>query len=208
MPAIDCVVFDIGSVLIRWEPRSVFRDMGYADGDIDAMYAETGLLEINHRVLDAGGSFEEALGDLAGRFPHHAPVLQAFDARWTDMLDGAIDANVSVLGELRQQGTPVHAISNFNQHKFEVARGIFPFLDHFDYRVVSGHIGLVKPDRDIFEYWQENSGMDARRAVFIDDSAANIDAARQLGFHTVHFVDGVTDFRAELVQFGVLPAAD
>jgi 2-haloacid dehalogenase len=208
MRAIDCVVFDIGNVLIRWDSRNLFREMGYAGSDIDTMYAETHLREINHRVLDAGGSFEETLHVLAGHFPQYAPLLRAFDTRWTEMLDGPIDANVNVLDELRRRGVPVHAISNFNDEKFDLARGIFPFLDSFDHSVISGYIGLVKPDREIFEYWRRTTGMDARRAVFIDDSAANIDTARQLGFHTVHFVEGETDFRAELVKFDVLPAGD
>lgn len=205
MRLVDCVVFDVGNVLVRWNPDKVFRNHGYSDAEMKAVLDETRLMEINHRALDAGGSFEAVMADLASRFPHHAPLLLAFHTRWEDTLDGQIDANVEVLGELKRAGVPVHIISNFNHEKFEQTCALFPFLNSCDERVVSGYEGIVKPEPEIFELLLERRGLEAHRAVFIDDMEANLATARQLGFHTVHFCEGKTDLRRELVKLGVLP---
>jgi 2-haloacid dehalogenase len=195
---VDVVVFDIGNVLIRWDPRNLYRQLGYADVDIAAVIAETGLAEINHRQLDAGAPFGATIAALAARFPHHAPFVQAFHARWEEMLGGAIDTTIALVDELKEAGVPVHAISNFSREKFDIARARFPVLDRFDELIVSGDVGMVKPDAEIFELLIKRRDLTPARAVFIDDSAANIATARRLGFATIHFTEGETDLRAEL----------
>jgi hypothetical protein len=87
---IDCVVFDIGNVLVRWDPRNLYRRMGYSDADTVSILAEIGLLEINHRVLDAGEPFTATLEALIERFPWHAEFIRAFDERWVELRGGAI----------------------------------------------------------------------------------------------------------------------
>jgi 2-haloacid dehalogenase len=200
---IDCVVFDVGNVLIRWDARSIYRRMGYADAATASILAEVGLIEINHRVLDAGGPFGPTLENLAVRFPQHAEFIRAFDARWTDALGGAIGSSVEVLAKLKRAGMPVHAISNFNREKFDIARALFPFLNDFDELVLSGDVGLVKPDAEIFELLVRRRNLDVCRTVFIDDSADNIATARQLGFAAIHFNENTTDLRAELLRLGL-----
>jgi 2-haloacid dehalogenase len=203
MSKIDCVVWDIGNVLIRWEPRILFRKMGYSDAQIDRMYAETKLMEINHRVLDAGGSFADETEKLAVAFPQHANFLRSFFSRWVEALNGAVDENVRVLSGLKRANIPIHMISNINHETFEKACELFPFLNEFDHCIVSGRIGLVKPDREIFEYWSQETGVHPTAAVFIDDNANNIATANALGFHTVHYTEGKVDVRARLVALGV-----
>jgi 2-haloacid dehalogenase len=112
---IDCVVFDVGNVLVRWDPRNLYRRMGYADATTTSIMAEIGLLEINHRVLDAGGPFGATLGNLATQFPQHAEFIRAFDTRWVELLGGAIGANMEIMEKLKRAGVPVHAISNYNR---------------------------------------------------------------------------------------------
>jgi 2-haloacid dehalogenase len=200
---IDCVVFDIGNVLVRWDPRNLYRRLGYADPETAAILAEVGLLEINHRILDAGGQFAATLELLVERFPQRAQFIRAFDARWADLLGGPIEANVAILKRLKQAGVPVHAISNFNRPKFDIARNLFPFLNAFDELVLSGDVGLVKPDPAIFELLIHRRGLDVRRTVFIDDTLDNIAAATKLGFATIHFREAHTDLTAELLRLGL-----
>jgi HAD superfamily hydrolase (TIGR01509 family) len=200
---IKCVVFDIGNVLIRWDPRNLYRRMGYADTTTASILTETGLLEINHRILDAGGPFGATLETLAARFPHHAEFIRAFDIRWVELLGGAIDTSIAVLRALKRIGVPVHAISNYNRLKFDIARTLYPLLNDFDELVLSGDVGLVKPDAEIFELLIRRCNLDVRRTVFIDDSAANVATADRLGFATIHFNECTTDLRAELLRLGL-----
>ena len=159
--------------------------------------------KINHRVLDAGGSFAEETEKLAVAFPQHANFLRSFFSRWVEALNGAVDENVRVLSSLKRANIPIHMISNINHETFEKACELFPFLNEFDHCIVSGRIGLVKPDREIFEYWSQETGVHPIRAVFIDDNANNIATADALGFHTVHYTEGKIDVRARLVALGV-----
>jgi len=200
---IDSVVFDVGNVLIRWDPRNLYRRLGFTDAATAAILAETGLLEINHRQLDAGAPFGPTIEALATRFPAHRMFLSAFHERWTDMLAGPIEENVALLEGLRTEGVPVYAITNFARDKFDVSRALFPFLDTFDDIVVSADVGLVKPDDEIFELLIARRRLDPSRSVFIDDSAANVATARRLGFHSVHYVDATTDLGAELAELGL-----
>ena len=107
MSQIDCVVFDIGNVLVRWDPRNLYRRMGYSDAETASILAEVGLPEINHRLLDAGGPFAATVGALAERFPRHAKFIRAFDERWVELLGGAIPATVAILKALKEAGVPV-----------------------------------------------------------------------------------------------------
>jgi FMN phosphatase YigB (HAD superfamily) len=200
---IDCVVFDIGNVLVRWDPRNLYRRLGYADPETASILAEVGLLEINHRILDAGGPFAATLEALVERFPHHAQFIRAFDTRWVELLGGPIDDSVAIFKRLKQAGIPVHAISNYSREKFDITRSLFPFLNAFDELVLSGDVGLVKPDLAIFELLIDRRSLDVRRTVFVDDSLANVAAAAKLGFATIHFGETRTDLRAELLRLGV-----
>jgi 2-haloacid dehalogenase len=203
MSGIDCVIFDIGNVLVRWDPRNLYRRMGYSDAETAAIMAETGLPEVNHRQLDAGKPYREALARLAHGFPQHRDFLFAFDDRWTEMLGGAVEANVAVLRDLKQAGIAVHAISNFSNEKFALTRTLFPFLDDFDERIISAEVGMVKPDPEIFELLIERRSLVPARAVFIDDSAANITTAGWLGLQTIHVASEEISIRAELARLGL-----
>jgi 2-haloacid dehalogenase len=203
MRLIDCVVFDIGNVLIRWDPRNLYRRMGYSDTDTVSILAEIGLLEINHRVLDAGEPFTATLQALIERFPQHTKFIQAFDERWVELLGGPIPATVAILKALKKAGVPVHAISNYNREKFDIARRLFPFLDAFDELILSGDVRVVKPDPEIFKLLIRRRGLAVHRTVFIDDSADNVAIADQLGFATIHFNEATTDLRTELLRLGL-----
>jgi len=200
---INCVVFDIGNVLVRWDPRNLYRRMGYSDPETAAILTEIGLLEINHRVLDAGKPFPATLQLLVERFPRHAEFIRAFDIRWVESLGGAIPSSVAIFQRLKQAGVPVYALSNYNRQKFDIACELFPFLMTFDELVLSGDVGLVKPDAEIFELLIGRCGLDVGRTVFIDDSIANVATAARLGFATIHFNEKTTDLGVELLRLGL-----
>ena len=181
--------------------------MGYPDAATTSILAETGLLEINHRVLDAGGPFGATLESLAVRFPQHAEFICAFDTRWVELLGGPIGANTDIMEKLKRAGVPVHAISNYNREKFDIARTLYPFLNNFDELILSGDVGLVKPDAKIFELLIRRRNLEVGRTVFIDDSADNVATADQLGFATIHFKEHTTDLCAELLRSGLPPEA-
>ena len=203
MSGINCVVFDIGNVLVRWDPRNLYRGMGYSDPETAAILTEIGLLEINHRVLDAGKPFPATLQLLVERFPRHAEFIRAFDIRWVESLGGAIPGSVAIFQRLKQAGVPVYALSNYNRQKFDIACELFPFLMTFDELVLSGDVGLVKPDAEIFELLIGRCGLDVGRTVFIDDSIANVATAARLGFATIHFNEKTTDLGVELLRLGL-----
>jgi 2-haloacid dehalogenase len=201
LATIDAVIFDVGNVLIRWDMYNLYRRIFADDARIAAFLAETGLVTENVK-FDAGAPYTAGTRALADRFPHHAEAILAFDQRWADCLDGAIDDNVAVLRDLQRAGTPTHAITNFSAEKFPIACRLFPFLTTFDETVVSGAVRMVKPDPRIYRLLLDKCGLEPSRAVFIDDSAANIATARALGLNAIRFVEGV-NLRLSLREMGV-----
>lgn len=195
-------VFDLGGVLIDWNPRYLYRHLFDDPADMERFLDEVGFAEWNH-LQDAGRPFAVGLEELAAAHPARRQLLEAFIDRWPESLGGAIPASVDVVRELRDRGVRLLALTNWSAETFPVALDRFEFLDWFDGIVVSGELGVAKPDPAIFEHLLERFGIEARDAVFVDDSAANIEAAAALGFHSVHF-EGPASLRAELTTLGLL----
>ncbi len=149
MTAVRAVVFDIGNILIRWEPERMLRQYFAGDAELNAFLDETKLFWMNLE-FDAGRPFADGVAELVGRFPRHKAPLEAFDARWSECVTGAIAGNVETLEALKAAGRTVHAITNFSREKFDVARATYPFLNLFEHALVSGDIGLIKPDYRIY----------------------------------------------------------
>jgi 2-haloacid dehalogenase len=185
MPAAKAVVFDIGNILIRWEPEIMLGSYFADRAAVDAFLAETRLMWMNLE-FDAGRPFADGLAELAARFPHHAAPLRAFDERWPETVTHAIADNVATLEALKAAGHTVHAITNFAREKFDVARARFPFLNLFEHALVSGDIGLIKPDYRIYHRFCRDTGLAPEEIVFVDDSPVNIAAARSVGYQTFH----------------------
>jgi 2-haloacid dehalogenase len=200
----QAVVFDLGGVLIDWNPRHLYRKM--FDGDEEGMerfLSEICTSEWNARQ-DGGRSFAEATEELIARHPEQAELVRAFFDRWPEMIGGAINETVEILAELKGAGREIYALSNWSAETFPHARARFQFLDWFDFTVISGEIGLVKPNREVFDFLLEKTGRRAEECVFIDDSPANTTAARDLGFDAIHF-SSPRQLRGELTNRGILP---
>jgi 2-haloacid dehalogenase len=185
MSRATAVVFDIGNILIRWEPEVVLGDY-FADAAALAAFRRETRIDWVNLDLDAGVPFADGLGALVARFPQHADAIHAFNHRWPEMVTGAIDANVATLRALKTAGHPVHAITNFSREKFDIARRVHPFLNEFGHTLVSADVRLIKPDYRIYHRFCRDTGLEPEQIIFVDDSAVNIAAAKAVGFQTFH----------------------
>jgi len=202
---ITAVVFDLGGVLIDWDPRYLYRELIEDEAEMEHFLATVTTPEWN-RAQDAGRPWAEAVEELAQHHPERRELIEAYWLRWHETLGDAIQPTVAVLDELRGTGLRLFALTNWSGETFPVARPRFPFLEWFEGIVVSGDERLIKPDPDIFHLLIERYGVDPETTVFIDDAADNVAAAHALGFRAIRFVDAPT-LRADLRRLGVLVGA-
>ena len=196
------VVFDLGGVLIDWDPRYLYRQLFDDPDEMESFLAEVTTAEWNAHQ-DAGRPWAEAIELLVAEHPERRELIEAFHGRWPEMLAGEIPGTVHVLAELRAAGVRLVALSNWSAEMFPIARQRFDFLAWFEGIVISGDVGVNKPDRRIFELLMDRFGIEPAAALFIDDSSANVDAATALGFHAIQFTDPKA-LRVELVRLGLL----
>jgi HAD superfamily hydrolase (TIGR01509 family) len=196
------VVFDIGNVLLRWNPRNLYRSVFNDEARMERFLATAlGMEWVSH--TDIVADFSQAVEERVKAFPEFANELRLFDKRWIETLGGPIEENVALLRRLRAAGRPVHALSNFAHEKFALARERHAFLGEFDQCIVSGHVGVVKPDRRIYEILFERVGRSPSELLFIDDSLPNVRASEAAGMAAIHYRDGV-DLERELKARGAL----
>lgn len=198
------VVFDLGNVLIGWDPRLLYRQLLPDDEAVEEFFAEVDFAAWNH-AQDAGRPFAAGVKEHAARFPHRRALLAAYQERFAETLDGAIEGSVVILEELRRQGVRLLALTNWSAETFPVARAGFGFLQHFEGIVVSGEEGVAKPDPRIFRILLERYDVDPARTVYVDDSPRNVVAARAAGLTALHFT-GPSALREDLSRLGLLPA--
>ena len=197
------VVFDVGNVLLDWDPRAVYRNDFASDAEIDAFLDEIGFHAWNVEQ-DRGRSWDEAVVEKSAEHPHHAELIAKFHADWHDSVPGAIADSVAALEQLRAAGYALYAITNFSAEKWDECRARFDFLNGFRDVVVSARVRLIKPDPAIFRLFLDRNGLEAGDCLFIDDSAANIATARAMGFDTLHFTEPGS-LTASLRGRGLLP---
>lgn len=202
----EAVVFDLGGVLIDWDPRYLYRSL--FDGDEEAM--ERFLAEVAtptwNAQQDAGRTWCEAIEELVAIHPDRRDLIVAYDERWAEMLGGAIEGTVDVLADLRRTGIRLAALSNWSSEKFPIARERYRFLDWFEAIVISGEVGIAKPDPRIFRHLLERTGFAAASTVFVDDAPANVAAGAALGLTALRFRDPGA-LRDDLRRLGLAVAA-
>lgn len=200
MPSPTIVVFDIGNVLLDWDPRHLYRKL-FDDHDRMEWFLSEVCTPAWNIEQDRGRTFAEAVAELVTLHPHLENEIRAFDERWPETVSGVIEGSVDILETLRRGGVPDYAITNFSAEKFSVARGLWPFLDRFRDVIVSGEHRLLKPQAEIYRLLLERNGLAAGDCVFIDDSPKNVEGARGVGMHALHFT-GPERLRADLAGLG------
>lgn len=199
------VIFDLGGVLIDWDPRHLYRELFAGDeAGMERFLGEVCTPAWNHE-LDRGGSFAEAIAELGARHPAQRAMIDAYHARWLEMVAGPIPGTVQILEELDAREVPLFAITNWSAETFALVRQdpTFAFLDRLRAIFVSGELRLVKPEPEIFRHAIAAIGAPPAACLFIDDIAANITAAAALGLATHHFT-GPEALRADLARCGLL----
>ena len=195
------VVFDLGGVLIAWDPRLLYRTL-LPEDEIEAFLAEVEFLEWNHHQ-DAGRPFAEAVDEHARRFPHRRELLAAYFERFPETLAGAIDGTVEILEELDARGVRLLALTNWSAETFDHARQRFGFLTRFEDILVSGEVRLAKPDPRIFALLLERYALDPETTVYVDDAPRNVAAGDAAGLRSVRF-QSPEQLRADLTALGLL----
>jgi 2-haloacid dehalogenase len=200
----DIVVFDLGGVLVDWNPRHLYRKLFPGDAAAMEEFLATVCTQEWNRRQDAGRSFAEAARVLKAQHPpEKAALIDAYGERFQEMIAGSIADTVDILAELRQRGTPLYALSNWSAETYRPAVPRFEFLGWFAGIVISGEEGVIKPDPLLYQILFERFAIDPDRAVYIDDSRVNAEAASALGMHGIHFTAAAA-LRTELVGLGLL----
>jgi 2-haloacid dehalogenase len=199
------VVFDLGGVLIDWNPRHLYRKLFAGDeAAMEDFLANVCTASWNSQQ-DAGRTFAEACASLKSEHPSHAELIDAWIERQPEMVAGSIGGTVEILAELRGRKVPLYALSNWSAETFPIALKRFEFLHWFQGIVLSGEVRLLKPDPRIFHLFFKTHGIDPGEAIYIDDLKANVEAATALGMHGILFTDPAS-LRRELVKLGLLDA--
>ncbi|NDW46140.1 HAD family phosphatase [Ruegeria sp. PrR005] len=198
---IEAVIFDIGNVLIEWQPERYYdRTIGVARRQ--AMFAEVDLHEMND-LVDQGHHFTDTIYDWAEKYPGWRDEIRAWHDSWIELATPEIPHSVRLMRALRARGVPVFALTNFGVQNFDYACTVYPFLTEFDRAYVSGRMRMVKPHVPIYAAVEADCGLAPERMLFADDRAENIDTARARGWQVHHFT-GPEGWAARLVAEGLL----
>lgn len=200
---ISTIIFDYGNVLIEWDPKYVYNR--YFPNDPEAMerfFKEVDFMGWNAHQ-DKGRTFKDGVADLSAQFPHHAHLIQAYHDHWKDSIGTAYTDTVEIMKQLKQKGFPIYGLSNWSTETFPYVRSKYDFFDMLDDMVISGAVGHIKPEPEIYHIMLEKIGKPAHECLFIDDSLANIQQAQKLGFQTIHFQSS-EKLKLDLENLGIL----
>ena len=183
---IDAVVFDLGGVLLDWDPRNLYRKL-FADEERMEFFLREVCTPQWHDAHDRGVPTAASCAELATRYPEWASLISAWAERGEEMVAGPIEASVDVLRDLEASGLPRYALTNMEAETYPLRLQRFEFLGWFDGTVVSGLEGIAKPDPEIFLRLLDRFGLTGSRTLMIDDRLENLVVAEQLGMPTIHF---------------------
>lgn len=195
------IIFDFGGVLLDWNPKYLYENHFENKHEMDYFLEEI----CNHDwnlEQDRGRSFTEAVQMLQKQFPEYHEQIAMFDNCWETMLRSDIPGTVEILSQLSKTHS-IYGLTNWSAEKIKVAYERFSFFSHFDGIIVSGEEKIIKPDHRIYEILLQRFGIKAEESLFIDDNPANVEAAKELGIHTIQFLDPQL-LRAALKRFNIL----
>jgi haloacid dehalogenase superfamily, subfamily IA, variant 3 with third motif having DD or ED len=197
------IIFDLGGVLLDWNPRYLYRKIFNGDEDKVEFFLKEICPQSWNMYQDTGYPTAKAIEERCLLFPQYSAEIHAYYERYLETVKGEIAGTVAILGELREAGYTLCALSNWSAETFGRVRGDYPFLKWFDQMVISGEVGLAKPDKAIFMLAAQRVGRAPADCLFIDDLQVNIDAAREYGFQTIQFTSP-QELRRELVKKAIL----
>jgi 2-haloacid dehalogenase len=200
---IDTIIFDLGAVLIDWNPRYLYRKIFKTEEEIDWFLQNICTSEWNEKQ-DAGRSFDEATQELVQKFPDHKIAIEAWYSRWTETINGALSGTVEILESLRKSKKyRLYALTNWSAETFPWALANFEFLQWFDGIVVSGEEKTRKPFPEFFQILFDRHQVNPTTSIFIDDNLANISGGLDVGLQVIHF-QSPEQLRKELLQLSIL----
>lgn len=197
----QAVVFDIGNVLIEWQPER-FYDSVIGEDRRRAMFDAVDLHGMNDRV-DSGENFRDTIYATAEEYADWRDEIRLWHDRWIEMAAPVIDHSLRLMKALQARGVPVFSLTNFGIQSYDHAATHYPFLREFDRDFISGHLGMIKPVPAIYEAVEQGSGLPAQALLFTDDRADNIAAAAARGWQTHHFT-GPQGWADRIVNAGLL----
>ncbi len=201
--SVDTIIFDLGGVLIDWNPRYLYRKILKSEEEVTWFLSNICTGEWND-MQDAGRSFEEATNELVVRHPEWEEPIRAWYGRWQETINGSIQDTVDILREIKEaKSHRLLALTNWSAETFPWALDNFEFLHWFEGIVVSGVEKTRKPFPEFYKILFDRYSVDVSRAIFIDDNIKNIHGAHQIGLPAIHFTNA-GDLRKELATRGVL----
>ena len=186
MIKINSVVFDLGNVLIDWDPRYLYRKLFQTDEEVEWFLENICDHDWNLKH-DSGQPFSKGILEKSKKFPEYSELIHAWYQRWEEMLGGSIDKSVKVLSDLKEKGVLLYILSNWSAETYPIAEKRFDFLSWFDGKIISGEAGIVKPDVEIYKLLIKRHDLNPQHTVFIDDKEENVRAAELLGIRGIHF---------------------
>lgn len=199
---IEAVIFDLGGVLLDWNPRYLYRQLIDDEQAIEDFLSNVCTMDW-HRQLDQGMPADTACNQLIAQHPEQADLIRAWVDRSEEMISGPIEDTVEILWELREREVPCYALTNMEAYTYPLRLERYEFLRWFDGTVVSAYEGVVKPDPEIFHRLLTRYDLIPSQSLFIDDSARNVEAARELGIDAIRF-ESPTQLRQALTDRGLL----
>ena len=203
MSKIDTIIFDLGGVLIDWDPKYVYREV-FNDDEEKVDWFLNNICTMDWNVeQDAGRTIKDGTELLIKQHPQYEAWIRIYYDRWVDMLAGPIQDTVNVLNKLKTTNNyKLHALTNWSAELFPVAQERYEFLQHFEGIVVSGTEKTIKPFPEIYKIILKRYSITPEKAVFIDDNLNNVEAANKLGINGIHFTSA-NELELSLTNLGV-----
>ena len=196
------VVFDVGNVIVRWDPRTLYSRIFPDPAERDWFLANVCTMDW-HAAHDAGVTFAQNRAPLVAQFPQHEAAIVAWESRWWEMFSGPIPETVAAIEAMAARGVPMVGLTNMSTETSAGTFAMSPAFGRLQHIVVSAEVGLMKPDPRIFALAAERAGLAPAELLFIDDSRRNTDAAAALGFD-VHLFDDAAALQPALAARGLL----
>jgi 2-haloacid dehalogenase len=203
MQAIKNVIFDLGGVLIDWDPKRLYRKIFNSEQEID-FFLENICTPDWNELQDGGRPLKEATATLLTQHPQYQQEIEAFYGRWEEMLGGVMEATATLARRVQQNGPhKLYALTNWSAETFPIAEERYDILNLFDGILVSGKENLKKPDPRIYQLLLKRYGLKAKQCFFIDDNLRNISAAKALGINAIQFTHA-NELEAVLKRYNIL----